>query len=157
MPRTPEGRLKSDIRKHLSAKGFFWSNVKGGAHSKPGDPDMISCVYGRFLAIEAKDDDEDLEDHQETRRMQVISSWGIWLTARSVEDVDGAIEMIYKTFEDEVRRVFASDPEGFQGIRDEAVAYIAMGIRDAQDIRDCIAAGLSPEDAWNALYGARRA
>lgn len=154
MPRTPEGGLKSKIRKHLSARGFFWSNVKGGAHSKPGDPDMITCVYGKFLAIEAKDDDKDLEDHQETRRMQVISSWGIWLTARSVEDVDGAIEMIYKTLEEEVKEALQNDPEGFKGIEDQAVPYIAMGIRDPQDIRDCIASGLSPDEAWNAVYGA---
>ena len=40
--------------------------------------------------------------------------------------------------DEEVRYAITKDPDGFAGIEDVAVGYIAMGIRDPRDIRSCI-------------------
>ena len=55
--------------------------------------------------------------------------------------------------DEEVRYVMSKDPDGFMGIEDAAVGYIAMGIRDSRDIRSCIDSGITPDEAWNLKYG----
>ena len=55
--------------------------------------------------------------------------------------------------DEEVRYIMSKDPDGFAGIEDVAVGYIAMGIRDSRDIRSCIDSGITPDEAWNLKYG----
>lgn len=55
--------------------------------------------------------------------------------------------------DEEVRYAITKDPDGFRGIEDVAVGYIAMGIRDPRDIRSCIDSGITPEEAWSLKYG----
>ena len=55
--------------------------------------------------------------------------------------------------DEEVRYAITKDPDGFKGIEDVAVGYIAMGIRDSRDIRSCIDSGITPEEAWELKYG----
>lgn len=55
--------------------------------------------------------------------------------------------------DEEVRYTLSKDPDGFAGIEDVAVGYIAMGIRDPRDIRSCIESGITPAEAWELKYG----
>lgn len=55
--------------------------------------------------------------------------------------------------DEEVMYTISKDPDGFVGIEDMAVGYIAMGIRDSRDIRSCIDSGITPEEAWGLKYG----
>lgn len=88
---TLESQLKKDIKNFLDSEGVFWSMVKGGAHSKPGDPDMIACVDGMFLGIEAKTDNGVLSPLQYRRAHEIIESGGMWVCARSVSDAQNAV------------------------------------------------------------------
>ena len=49
-----EADLKKKIKRLIEDRGGFWSAVKGGEYSKPGDPDIIACYRGYFIAIEGK-------------------------------------------------------------------------------------------------------
>ena len=55
--------------------------------------------------------------------------------------------------DEEVRYAITKDPDGFAGIEDVAVGYIAMGICDSRDIRSCIDSGITPAEAWELKYG----
>ena len=55
--------------------------------------------------------------------------------------------------DEEVRYAITKDPDGFKGIEDAAVGYIAMGIRDSRDIRSCIETGITPAEARELKYG----
>ena len=55
--------------------------------------------------------------------------------------------------DEEVRYAITKDPDGFKGIEDAAVGYIAMGIRDSRDIRSCIESGITPAEAGELKYG----
>ena len=88
---TPEAKLKKEIKDALEGEGAFWSEIKGGAHSKPGDPDIIACVDGYFLGIEAKTPTGRLSPIQFQRAHEIVEAGGAWVCARSVADVRMAI------------------------------------------------------------------
>ena len=51
---TEEGLLKTKIRRYLTAKNIYWASIQGGPGSKPGDPDLVVCMDGKFVAVEVK-------------------------------------------------------------------------------------------------------
>lgn len=83
---TPEGKLKKDIKAALDQCGAFWSMIPGGAYAKIGDPDMIACYKGCYIAVEAKAGTVQ-SDWQKLRQQQIEAANGIYLVAESVEDV----------------------------------------------------------------------
>lgn len=91
---TPEGQLKKDIKDYLKEVGAFWSMVTGGAYSKEGDPDIVVCYKGCYIAIEAKTYTGKMSPIQTVRRTQIIDAGGIHICARSVDDVKKTIEKI---------------------------------------------------------------
>lgn len=54
MAKTPEGAVKSDIKKWLNARGIDSTMPMGSGYGASGVPDFLCCWNGRFLAIEAK-------------------------------------------------------------------------------------------------------
>ena len=94
---TPEGQIKKEIREWLAIHGIYYANVAGGAFSKPGDPDIIADVDGHFLAIEAKTKTGRQSEQQKVCQMRVTESGGVYIIARSVEDVMAAVSHLRKT------------------------------------------------------------
>jgi len=94
---TNESELKEDIKQYLKSIGAFWSMVKGGAHSKNGDPDMVVCIRGLFVGIEAKSWDGHQEPIQKMRQKQIERAGGIYILARSVEDVSRVLDKLIKS------------------------------------------------------------
>ena len=84
---TPEGRLKKDIKALLTQCGAFWSLIPGGAYAKIGDPDMVVCYKGRYIAIEAKAGDGVQSKWQKTRQAEIEAAGGLYILPRSVEAV----------------------------------------------------------------------
>lgn len=55
MSSSEEAKLKTRIRKDLTGRGIWWTNIANGVlGSIPGDPDMILCHDGQMIAIEGK-------------------------------------------------------------------------------------------------------
>ena len=91
---TPEGRIKTDIRRFLTDSGAFWSNVQGGPGSKPGDPDIVACYKGRYIGREAKSEKGVQSQIQKVRESEIIKAGGIYEVVRSVDDVKRVLESI---------------------------------------------------------------
>lgn len=77
--------------------------VTGGPFSKPGDPDMVVCYRGVYLAIEAKTPTGRLREDQKIRQKEIEAAGGIYLVARYVEDVEDALRRIRGHEDDEER------------------------------------------------------
>lgn len=84
--------LKKRIKSYIESIGGYWILVQGGAFSKPGDPDIVACVKGRFVGIEAKTSDGKIREIQKVRAEQITRSGGLHVFARSVEDVRDILE-----------------------------------------------------------------
>jgi Holliday junction resolvase len=51
---TPESKVKTKIHAILKAHGAYAVNYIGGISANNGTPDILACLNGRFIAIEAK-------------------------------------------------------------------------------------------------------
>lgn len=51
---TPESLVKKKIHALLKAHGAYAVNYIGGISANNGTPDILACLNGRFLGIEAK-------------------------------------------------------------------------------------------------------
>jgi len=51
---TPEAKVKARIHAALKAAGAYAVNYIGGQYAKNGTPDILACLEGRFIGIEAK-------------------------------------------------------------------------------------------------------
>lgn len=51
---TPEAQVKAKIHALLKAANAYAVNYIGGQYATSGTPDILACLHGRFIAIEAK-------------------------------------------------------------------------------------------------------
>lgn len=54
MASTPEAKVKARIHAALKAAGAYAVNYIGGQYAANGTPDILGCLDGRMLAVEAK-------------------------------------------------------------------------------------------------------
>jgi hypothetical protein len=54
MAQTPEAKVKARIHAALKAAGAYAVNYIGGQYANNGTPDILACLDGRFIGIEAK-------------------------------------------------------------------------------------------------------
>lgn len=84
---TLESSIKAEIKTFIERNGWYWCAVKGGAYSKPGDPDIVACIDGRFVGIEGKTSTGTLAVQQAKRGRQIKSAGGIYLKTRSLDEL----------------------------------------------------------------------
>lgn len=89
----PEARIKTEIRKYLSSQKIFWSSVQNGFGAKPGDPDLICCIDGRFVAIEVKTPEGRQSDIQKQRELEIMDSGGWYFVVRSLDDLKSILSI----------------------------------------------------------------
>ena len=89
-----EADLKKKIKRLIEDRGGFWSAVKGGEYSKPGDPDIIACYRGYFIAIEGKSATGSPSEEQEDCREWVVDAGGIHIYAYNLDVVGSTLDLI---------------------------------------------------------------
>lgn len=87
----------------ISPLGLAWSNdTPGLAYDRNGRPfksgrtgssDILACIQGRFLAIEVKTGTGSLSTPQRRFRDAVRAAGGLFVEARSVDDVIDALRL----------------------------------------------------------------
>lgn len=110
---TPEGKLKAELKWLLQMRNGFYSMVSGGAYGKNGDPDMVICYRGRYIAVEAKTEDGRQSKWQRVREGQIKNAGGIYVLARKREDLEEVLDEI----DDEIAesRARAQEDAGVRG------------------------------------------
>lgn len=91
---TPESKLKKDIKAHVEGRGGHYTPVTGGPYGRPGEPDGIVCYKGMYVAVEAKTYEGTQSTIQKLRQKQIEAAGGIYILARSVEDVAKILDEI---------------------------------------------------------------
>lgn len=82
-----ESDLIRDILKYLRGLGCLAEKTHGGPHTRKGTADILACVRGRYVAIEAKVPGNRPTAAQEAFLADVRSAGGIGIVAYSVDDV----------------------------------------------------------------------
>jgi hypothetical protein len=90
-----ETEIQASILQLLGAFGFLAWRCQAipvrGRKALPftiGIPDVLCVVRGRLIAIEVKDHKGKLEPAQEVWRERVLGAGGLWMLARSSDDVE---------------------------------------------------------------------
>ena len=91
MATTPESRVKAKIKAILKAHNVYYAMPIGTGYGNSGVPDFLCCVYGYFIAIEAKAGNGTTTALQEKNLTNVRESGGVALVINETNLAD--IEM----------------------------------------------------------------
>ena len=82
-----ETKLQKQIQEYLESIGSYRFKVHGELYMRAGIPDIVCCLKGRFIGIEAKDGDNTPSELQLAHGRQIKKAGGVWGVCYSVEDV----------------------------------------------------------------------
>jgi Holliday junction resolvase len=83
-----ESSIMREIRVYLTQQGYYWSNLPAGVVGhRQGDPDMVACIRGKYVALEGKTETGRQSPRQKEVERLIHQSGGIYAVVRSVEDV----------------------------------------------------------------------
>ncbi|MFA5990469.1 MAG: VRR-NUC domain-containing protein [Sphingomonas sp.] len=95
--KSTEKDTQKAIIQYLEAKKIFhWRNNTGGTmvagnhfmkFGYPGSPDIIAVVKGQFIGIEVKDIKGKLNDNQEIFKEKLEKAGGLYIIAKSIDDI----------------------------------------------------------------------
>jgi hypothetical protein len=93
MAATPESKVKAKIHALLKAHGAYAVNYIGGISANNGTPDILACVYGRFVGIEAKAGKNKPTDLQTINLKRIADAGGLALVIHetSLDHLDGVL------------------------------------------------------------------
>ena len=76
MASTPEGKVKTRVKKLLDQYGALHFSPMGTGYGVSGVSDIICLYKGRFIAIECKADEKKLPTALQTRFLERVVAWG---------------------------------------------------------------------------------
>ena len=91
--KTPETLLKHQAKDFLAIYRVWTFPVLQGIGSAKGIPDRLGIYRGRPLAIEFKSPKGKLTENQERFRSHWESQGGIYILARSIEDLQEGLDI----------------------------------------------------------------
>ena len=78
MARTPEAKVKANIKKILQLHGVYYAMPMGTGYGNSGVPDFLCCLNGKFLAIEAKANGGLITALQQKNLGNIQEAGGLW-------------------------------------------------------------------------------
>lgn len=83
-----ETKIQKQIQGYIQSLGGYVFKIHGDIFMRSGIPDIICCLKGRFVGIEAKDIGNSPSELQLAHIRQIRKAGGIGFVAYSVEDVE---------------------------------------------------------------------
>ena len=76
MASTPEGKVKTKVKKILDQFGALHFSPMGTGYGVSGVSDIICLYRGRFIAIECKADEKKLPTALQLKFLERVQAWG---------------------------------------------------------------------------------
>ena len=95
MGKQKEGSLQERIQKLIRSKGFYCFKNHGDMTTEPGRPDIIACIYGKFVAIEVKVDNNTPSKQQGIHCRNIWRSNGVAIIVWDLETVKKFIDIMH--------------------------------------------------------------
>lgn len=89
-----EAQVLAQVRAYLEVTGWLVMRIHQSLGSKPGLPDLICLKDGRTIYVECKSQraGAKLSGPQEIMRQEIERHGGVYVVARSIEDVERVIK-----------------------------------------------------------------
>jgi hypothetical protein len=96
MPRQPEGKLVAKMKKVIKAAGGRSFKIHGSdeGFQEIGIPDLLVCLRGRFVGIEAKQPGESLRPRQRVVLHEIHAAGGVAAVCETVEQLQQLLSHI---------------------------------------------------------------
>lgn len=88
-----ETAIKDKIMKHLKGLPNCYAMKVWGNHTTIGQPDILACYHGRFLALEVKRPGEQPTEIQKATLKKWADAGAVAGVVRSVEDAKEALRL----------------------------------------------------------------
>jgi len=90
---TPEGKIKTKIKKVLDKLGAYYTMPATGGYGSSGVPDFVGCIEGRFFGIEAKAGNNQPTALQLSHLKRIAEAGGMALVVNdgNVDNLEGLI------------------------------------------------------------------
>ncbi len=87
MAKTPEGRVKDEVKKVLDELDAWWFMPVSNGMGRVGIPDFIACIEGKFVGIECKAPGKinNLSPNQQRELAGIDKASGFWVVVTSGE------------------------------------------------------------------------
>lgn len=92
MARKKEGLFQDKCIEFLQGLKIYYTNITPSGWGMKGEPDLICCVKGRYVAFELKVDDNQMDSAQRIKRDRIIKSGGRHYCPRSLPEFKRIIE-----------------------------------------------------------------
>lgn len=89
-----EKSVETKIKDYLFQKGIYFFKVHGSKFMPSGIPDIVCCIYGKFVGIEVKRPGAKNEqsEAQKIHERNIKKSHGTYLLVDSLEEVVDYVE-----------------------------------------------------------------
>jgi hypothetical protein len=91
-----ETDLQSKCIKYLKSKGIYHINKHGDGWSAKGAPDLYVCLNGKFVVLELKVGENDLQDDQKIHKLRIERSGGLHYSPYTLEEFINIIKELLK-------------------------------------------------------------
>lgn len=81
-----ESKLQQECVKYLKSKGIYYINLHGGGWGAKGAPDLITCINGKFIALELKVGDNDMQPDQRIHMKRIKANGGLHYCPRTLDE-----------------------------------------------------------------------
>lgn len=87
MARTPEGKVKTAVKKILEEHGVFYFFPPANGLGRSGIPDIVCCIDGKFVGIEVKTEKGVLSALQDVCHADIRASGGNVFVVWGMSDI----------------------------------------------------------------------
>lgn len=85
-------QLRQSVCDYLGLQGAWFLPILGGLGIRRGSPDVVASLRGRFIAVECKTGNAELDRHQRGAREWLERAGAIYVECRRLEDLQEALD-----------------------------------------------------------------
>lgn len=89
-----EKSFQDRVIEYLKSENIYSINVFASGYTGKGTPDLITCIDGKFVAMELKVGNNGLSNAQIIRKKQIERAGGLHFVPRSFNEVVDIIEKV---------------------------------------------------------------
>lgn len=107
MASTPEGKVKTKVKKLLDKYGALHFSPMGTGYGVSGVSDIICLYKGRFIAIECKADEKKLPTALQKRFLERVVNWGgigLLIHDKNINLLEQTLELLGEDDDGDARR-----------------------------------------------------
>lgn len=95
-----ESEFQFDVKKYIESKGGYVVKIHVSSYESQGEPDLVCCFNGRFVAFELKKDDGKPSKLQLYKIKKIQQAGGIAKVVDNMKEIEETLNEIFRVQQD---------------------------------------------------------